>query len=76
MADLLGQAGIALYGPEWINPLARALGIDQRTVRRWQTGEMPLTDPDILRRARHLLLARRDGNDLPATRAITEFLGE
>ena len=33
--DLLRDAGEALYGPLWQSELARALGVNGRTVRRW-----------------------------------------
>ena len=33
---------LALYGHEWQSPLARALGVTPRTVRRWASGESPL----------------------------------
>ena len=32
---LLTEAGKALYGPRWQSELARALGISDRTMRRW-----------------------------------------
>jgi DNA-binding transcriptional regulator YiaG len=34
--------GQALYGPRWQSELARALGVSDRTVRRWSaSGELP-----------------------------------
>jgi DNA-binding transcriptional regulator YiaG len=34
--------GEALYGPRWRTELARALGVAERTVRRWEAaGELP-----------------------------------
>lgn len=35
---LLRDAGEALYGPRWQTDLARALGVSDRTVRRWASG--------------------------------------
>lgn len=35
----LQQAGRLLYGDQWQSALARALGVDNRTVRRWASGE-------------------------------------
>lgn len=35
---LLREAGEALYGPRWQSELARALGVSDRTVRRWAAG--------------------------------------
>lgn len=37
--DVLAKAGRAMYGDQWQSPLARALGINDRTVRRWASGE-------------------------------------
>ena len=39
---LLTQAGEALYGASWRAPLARDLGIDERTIRRWVAGTYPV----------------------------------
>lgn len=34
--------GAALYGPRWQSDLARALGVTDRTMRRWAVaGELP-----------------------------------
>lgn len=41
-AELLNATATALYGPLWQNALARALDINERTVRRWATGEAPV----------------------------------
>jgi hypothetical protein len=38
-ADLLARVGAALYGPQWQSALARDLGVSDRTMRRWATGE-------------------------------------
>lgn len=36
--ELLHEAGAALYGPRWQSELARALGVSDRTMRRWAAG--------------------------------------
>lgn len=36
--DILKLAGEALYGRQWQVPLARDLGVTDRTVRYWATG--------------------------------------
>lgn len=38
-APLLSQAGEALMGPQWQAPLARALGVNLRTMQRWAAGD-------------------------------------
>jgi hypothetical protein len=35
---LLEEAGAALYGPRWQTDLAHALGVSDRTIRRWIAG--------------------------------------
>lgn len=42
--DRLEQIGRALYGPEWVSPLARALDVALRTVQRWAAGEIETPD--------------------------------
>jgi hypothetical protein len=38
----LAPIGEALYGPRWRTELARALGVAERTVRRWEAdGALP-----------------------------------
>ena len=37
--ELFAELGEMLYGPQWQSPLARALGINLRTVQRWAAGE-------------------------------------
>jgi transcriptional regulator with XRE-family HTH domain len=36
---LIARAGRALYGERWQTSLARALGVTDRTVRRWAAGQ-------------------------------------
>lgn len=36
---LLHDAGAALYGPRWQSDLARAIGVSDRTMRRWAAGD-------------------------------------
>ncbi len=38
-ADLLRQCGEALYGSRWQTDLAAALGVSDRTIRRWATDQ-------------------------------------
>ena len=41
---LFNKIGEALYGPSWRNALADALGVAERTVRRWQDGTSAIPD--------------------------------
>jgi hypothetical protein len=40
----LRKAGFALYGEQWRSELARALGVTDRTVRRWAQDECSIPD--------------------------------
>jgi len=42
--DQFAAAGRALFGPLYKTPLARALGNEPRTVRRWADGSFPIAD--------------------------------
>lgn len=39
----LRALGLAIYGPEWQAPLARALGVNPRTVRKLAAGELAIS---------------------------------
>lgn len=39
--EVLARVGEALYGPRWQSELARALGVSDRTMRRWVAGDEP-----------------------------------
>jgi transcriptional regulator with XRE-family HTH domain len=41
----LVQAGRLLYGTRWQTALGRALGVSDRTVRRWASGEQHVPVP-------------------------------
>jgi hypothetical protein len=40
--DLLREAGEALYGDLWQSAIARDLGVNDRTVRRWCANDSPM----------------------------------
>ena len=41
--EKLRSLGLATYGLEWQSPLARAIGVNARTVRKWLSGESPIS---------------------------------
>lgn len=42
MSRLLVECGQALYGDQWVSPLADDLSVNRRTLTRWKaSGEMP-----------------------------------
>lgn len=42
--DILRAYGEALFGPRWQSELARALDVNERTMRRWLAGDTPIPD--------------------------------
>lgn len=39
MRDIISKYGEALYGPRYQRELAEALGVNERTMRRWIAGD-------------------------------------
>jgi len=44
---ILKRAGEALYGNQWQTPLATALNVSDRTMRRWVSGDSAVPDSVI-----------------------------
>lgn len=59
------RIGEYAFGPRWQTSLARALGVSDRTVRRWVAGVWSPA-PETLARARELLIEDRVGQALAA----------
>lgn len=38
----LANVGEALYGPTWQTPMSEALGVSDRTIRRWVSGDFAI----------------------------------
>ena len=55
---MLREVGECLYGERWRASLARDLGVDHRTVERWDAGHNPM--PDTLRGTLRQLLDDRE----------------
>lgn len=55
--DRLSAAGRALYGQLWQSALARDLGVNDRTMRRWAAGQEP--PETVWAEVRSLLCVRR-----------------
>lgn len=71
--QMLAAIGIALYGERWHRPLATALGIHARQIRRWMSGEYELSpDHELFSNALALLKTRRD--DILATVVTLSFM--
>lgn len=56
--DLLRRSGEALYGSLWQSELARALGVNLRSMQRWSAGEFR-PPPGIWLEISGLLAARQ-----------------
>ena len=69
-AELLAQAGEALFGPRWQSDLGRALKVDRRTVSRWAAG-VQIPRPGVLIEVRELVRRR-----LSALAAVDDALNE
>lgn len=41
-AELFRRAGVALYGEQFVAPLAVALDVDKNTVGKWAAGKSPV----------------------------------
>lgn len=73
---MLADAGRALYGERWRMQLARALGVDDDTIRRWMSGRTELrADHGVFADAAELLHKRRE-ELLAAELALAEWLRE
>jgi plasmid maintenance system antidote protein VapI len=46
--DELAAIGQALYGEQWQTSIARDLGVNARTVRKWLAGDRPITPPTAI----------------------------
>ena len=44
MTDDLRILAGAIFGPDWVSPLGRAVGVSLRTAQRWASGEAPVPD--------------------------------
>lgn len=53
----LRAAGEALHGERWQSPLAEALAVNRRTIKRWVDGDWPI--PDAITAEIAVLLAAR-----------------
>ncbi|PAQ03743.1 hypothetical protein CIT25_02790 [Mesorhizobium mediterraneum] len=67
--NLLDAVGPALYGARWQSPLARDLGVTDRTMRNWVAQKHEV--PDHVPRQLHRLLLER-GSAVQSTIALVE----
>jgi hypothetical protein len=58
----LAEVGEALYGPHWQSFLARDLGIDPRSMRRYVAGDRQVP-PEMPAQLRELLAGKRKALD-------------
>ena len=57
--DGLVQLGEDLWGIHWVWPMARTLGVNERTVRRWRDGEFQIPVA-VLKELRAIFVARTE----------------
>lgn len=70
--ETLAAVGIALYGRDWVSPLAAQLGVNRVTVQRWKDGDSRVT-PRIAAELDQLLADRSVWVDA-ARKALRPFL--
>lgn len=63
-AETLKTVGEALYGPLWQSEMARNIGVNDRTVRRWASGARI---PDRIR-SELISLCDRRGDEIASAR--------
>jgi hypothetical protein len=72
-AGLLAACGVALIGENWVNPLATALGVQERTMRReWLSGRARVPQ-GVWRDLATIVAAKHDALELVST-ALAERL--
>ena len=59
MRLVIARVGRALYGAQWKSPLARELGVHERSLRRWAAGEAR-PPADLLLRLNRIISERID----------------
>ena len=69
-SDLFADVGCALYGERWQTSISRALGVADRTVRRWIAGDDG-PPPGVWRELLTLVKSRRKALDALEERIIT-----
>ena len=70
----LHDIGYAIYGHEWVSPLARAIGVNTRTAQRWKSGETTVPET-VLGNPALVYAAKTASADLQDRRdAIRKFL--
>lgn len=73
--DELQRLGRVVWGNQWQTPLARELGISDRTVRRWRAGTRTPSEADWLK-IQEWFVARRVEDVLGLISDIAEKAGE
>lgn len=71
--EMLSTIGRALYGQQWQSDMARDLGVNNRTVRRWVAGE---SQPDGIMADLLALVERRGAQLDQAAKRLRRFLAD
>jgi hypothetical protein len=76
------KIGLELYGPNWITPMSRLLGINESTIRRWLTGKSRVSItiandiPDALTRKFNNVLAMANADKMCGDDVTIEMIVE
>lgn len=65
---MIRELGTALYGAQWQSPMAKALGINLRTVQRWAAGQNRSPDAVLIELA--ALLRAKQAKDAALLAAL------
>lgn len=80
--EKLEKIGTELFGPNWITPMARLLGINDSTIRRWLTGKSRVSTtiandlPGALERKFQEVLGMANADKMSGEDVTTETIAE
>lgn len=74
----INKIGLALYGDNWRAPLAKALDVNERTVRRWADGEFevnPKIMPELIKLIDQNIMQLNDAKKETTMKVGVDFIG-
>ncbi|EBG0542773.1 hypothetical protein FIG92_11815 [Salmonella enterica subsp. enterica] len=80
--EKLEKIGTELFGPNWITPMSRLLGINDSTIRRWLTGKSRVSTtiandlPGALERKFQEVLGMANADKMSGEDVTTETIAE
>lgn len=80
--EKLEKVGLELFGPNWITPTARIIGVNELTIRRWLTGKSRVSTtiaselPDALTRKFQTVLDIANSDKVRGDDVTIEMIAE